>query len=150
MPRKELCHPQQINDWLVDWNDRLKTPAEMILIGSGGLLWHAFEKGIEIPLPENSMDVDPVTDSEELASMCYDAIIGSEFEAEHGWHVNLMPHFVLDRLPETWKKSASVKSYGYLTVVVPSVNDLLTPKLERGEPRDLAHLNYARQTGISK
>jgi len=28
----------------------------LILIGSGGLFWHAAQRGLEIPLPENSMD----------------------------------------------------------------------------------------------
>jgi len=54
----------------------------MILIGSGALLWHAFQGGIGEPLPENSMDVDPITDSDEVARLCYEALIGSEFEQE--------------------------------------------------------------------
>jgi len=35
----------------------------MVLIGSDALLWHAFQRGLSEPLPENSMDVDPITDS---------------------------------------------------------------------------------------
>jgi hypothetical protein len=53
----------------------------LILIGSGALLWHAHERGLDTELPEASMDVDPITDSDEIARLCYDAIIGSEFEA---------------------------------------------------------------------
>ncbi len=30
-----------------------------------------------------------------------------------------------------------------LTVVVPSVGDLLIPKLKRGEPRDIKHAEWA-------
>ena len=77
----------------------LKAPALMTLIGSAALLWHAAQKGITTGLPENSMDADPVTDSDELAWLCYDAIIGSEFEQTHGWHINLMPESVLKELP---------------------------------------------------
>ncbi len=63
----------------------------MILIGSGALLWHAAQIGIEKSLAENSTDVDPFTESEEVALLGYEAMIGSEFEKTHGWHVNLMP-----------------------------------------------------------
>lgn len=143
MPRRELSRPHQIHDWLVDWGKRIEKPAEMILIGSGGILWHAHERGVDTPLPENSMDVDPVTDSEEVARLCYDSIIGSEFEAEHGWHVNLMPHFVLNEFPEGWMQRSLSKSYGNLTVVVPALHDLLIPKLRRGEERDEQHATYA-------
>ena len=89
MPRRELKDPRQVEDWLVDFGSRLSQPAGLILIGSGGLLWHAFQCGVTEPLPENSMDVDPITDSDEVAVLCYEAMIGSEFEAQHGWHVNL-------------------------------------------------------------
>src|SRR5438105_13374119 len=78
---------------------QITKPAELILIGSGGLLWHAFQRGIIEPLPENSMDVDPITDSDEVARICYEALIGSEFEKAHGWHVNLMPDLVLREFP---------------------------------------------------
>ncbi len=39
----------------------------MILIGSAGLLWHAAGIGRDDPLPENSMDVGPATDSDAVA-----------------------------------------------------------------------------------
>ena len=96
MPRRELRYPSQVENWLQDWGGKIHEPAELVLIGSGGLLWHAAQAGIEIPLPENSMDVDPVTDSDEVAFLGYEAMIGSEFEKEHGWHVNLMPAQVLN------------------------------------------------------
>ncbi|MCS7049533.1 MAG: hypothetical protein NZ483_09615 [Verrucomicrobiae bacterium] len=120
----------------------------MILIGSGALLWHAAERGITTPLPENSMDVDPITDDEELARLAYDAMIGSEFELEHGWHVNLMPKAVLSELPTGWETRASKKTYCNLTVTVPSPQDLIAPKLRRGEPRDLKHADWARSVGL--
>jgi len=82
MPRRELSKPQQIIDWLVEWGDALKEPAAMTLVGSAGLLWHASRLGLDASLPENSMDVDPVTESDALAWMCYDALIGSEFERQ--------------------------------------------------------------------
>ena len=50
------------------------------------------------------MDVDPIVDSDELARMCYEALIGSEFEAKHGWHVNMMPVFVLREFPADWRE----------------------------------------------
>ena len=117
----------------------------MVLIGSGGLLWHAAQRGLETALPENSMDVDPVTSSEAVALLGYEAMIGSEFEKEHGWHVNLMPAVVLREMNEGWQRRASSKQYGLLEVTVPSVPDLLVPKLKRGEPRDILHASWAKQ-----
>jgi hypothetical protein len=76
MPRRELKHGHQIEDWLIELSRHLTHPARMILIGSGALLWHAFQRGITEPLPENSMDVDPIRDSDEVARLCYDALIG--------------------------------------------------------------------------
>jgi hypothetical protein len=114
-----------------------------VLIGSGGLLWHAAQRGLETPLPENSMDVDPVTQSDAVALLGYEAMIGSEFEKRHGWHVNLMPSAVLGEMPAGWQERASRKVYGMLEVVVPSIDDLLFPKLKRGEPRDKLHAAWA-------
>src|SRR5271154_6925689 len=134
MPRRELKYPQQVEDWLVEMGRRLTQPGQMILIGSGGLLWHAAQRGIKEPLPENSMDVDPITDSDEIAAFCYQAIIGSEFEQTHGWHVNLMPESVLREFPSDWKSRAVERNYGHLCVKAPSPADLLVPKAKRGEP----------------
>src|SRR5712664_3375235 len=116
MPRRELQHPHQVEVWLKDLGRQLTEPGEMILIGSGALLWHAFQRGITEPLPENSMDVDPITDSDAIARLCYEAMIGSEFEQQHGWHVNLMPALVLEELPSDWKSRVASKTYGTLTV----------------------------------
>jgi hypothetical protein len=143
MPLKELKNPSQIENWLIDWGAKVQAPAEMILIGSGALLWHAAQLGVETPLPENSMDVDPVTDSEEVALLGYEAMIGSEFEKIHGWHVNLMPRAVLNEFPEDWRNRAKQKVYGKLMVIVPCVPDLLISKLKRGEPRDKLHAQWA-------
>src|SRR6266545_3053815 len=131
MPRRELKHPHQVEDWLVELSQQLTKPGRMILIGSGALLWHAFQRGITEPLPENSMDVDPITDSEEVARLCYEALIGSEFEARNGWHVNLMPEAVLREFPPEWPQRASTKPYGPLDLSVPSPEDLLVPKRKR-------------------
>jgi len=106
----------------------------LTLIGSGALLWHAAQRGIVEPLPENSMDVDPITDSEEIARLCYEALIGSEFEQKHGWHVNLMPELVLREFALDWEQRASKKTYGLLAVLVPAPADILIPKLKRNEP----------------
>lgn len=148
MPRRELKHPRQVEDWLSELSGRLTQPGQMILIGSGGLLWHAFQRGLTEPLPENSMDVDPITDSDEVARLCYEALIGSEFEARHGWHVNLMPDLVLREFPTDWRERASAKAYGLLELVVPSPEDLLVPKRKRNEPRDRAHEAWARRSGM--
>ena len=145
MPLRELKNPSQIEEWLKDWGRQLKGPGSMVLIGSGALLWHAAQRNLEVPLPENSMDVDPVTDSEEVALLGYEAMIGSEFERTHGWHVNLMPSAVLSEMPTDWKFRAHRKTYGLLEVIVPSVADLLIPKLKRGEPRDKAHAEWAKR-----
>jgi len=120
----------------------------MILIGSGALLWHAAQRGISEGLPENSMDVDPITDSDEIARLCYEAIIGSEFERTHGWHVNLMPDSVLKEFPADWKQRASRKDYQRLLLEVPCPADLLVPKLKRGEPRDHAQAGWAKRIGL--
>ncbi len=94
------------------------------------------------------MDVDPITDSDEIARLCYESIIGSEFEKVHGWHVNLMPDSVLREFPLDWKTRASLKDYQRLSVEVPSPGDLLIPKLKRGEPRDHAHAAWAKRIGL--
>ncbi|MEI6085596.1 MAG: hypothetical protein WCS70_15025 [Verrucomicrobiota bacterium] len=148
MPRRELKHPQQIIDWLQEWGAVLPASSALTLIGSGGLLWHAAQRGVVEPLPENSMDVDPVTDDEAVARLGYDAMIGSEFELTHGWHVNLMPKAVLLELPAGWAQRVSRSQYGSLTVLVPAPADLLAPKLRRGEPRDLKHAAWAHQVGL--
>jgi hypothetical protein len=143
MPRRELRYPAQIEGWLIDWGKKLKAPGKMILIGSGALLWHAAQKGIDSPLPENSMDVDPITHDDEVAELCYEGHIGSVFERENGWHVNLMPAYALDELPLGWESRSIRKTYSLLTVEVPLPKDLLAPKLRRGEVRDLAHQQWA-------
>jgi hypothetical protein len=148
MPLRELKYPNQVEEWLVAWGQRLQKPGEMILIGSGALLWHAAQKGIDMPLPENSMDVDPITMNDEIAELCYEAHIGSTFERENGWHINLMPNGALRELPPDWQKRSSKKNYDFLTVEVPAPKDLLAPKLRRGEPRDLAHDHWARYNGL--
>ena len=148
MPRRELQNPHQVEDWLVEMGRQLTAPGQMILIGSGGLLWHAAQRGITEPLPENSMDVDPITDSDEIAALCYQAIIGSDFEQSHGWHVNLMPDSVLREFPSDWKDRAASRTYGALCVVVPAPADLLVPKAKRGEPRDLSHARWAKRVGL--
>ena len=145
MPRRELRDPHQVEDWLLELSQQLTLPARMILIGSGALLWHAFQRGLTEPLPENSMDVDPITDSDEVARLCYDALIGSEFERRHGWHVNLMPQEVLREFLPDWESRAAQKQYGHLLVVVPAVADLLVPKRRRNEPRDRAHAAWAER-----
>src|SRR6266571_3248137 len=138
MPRRELKYPRQVEDWLVELGKSLCNDGNMILIGSGALLWHAAQQGIAEGLPENSMDVDPITDSDEIARLCYEAVIGSEFERVHGWHVNLMPDSVLKEFPPDWNERASQRAYGHLLLKVPSPADLLIPKFKRGEPRDHA------------
>src|SRR6185436_16633769 len=107
------------------------------------------QRGLDEPLPENSMDVDPITDSEEVARLCYEALIGSEFEQRHGWHVNLMPEYVLRELPEDWRARATTKAYGHLSLTVPSPADLLVPKRKRNDPRDRAHEAWARQLHLA-
>ena len=148
MPRRELKHPKQVEDWLVETGKQLTQPGKMILIGSGALLWHAAQRGISEPLSENSMDVDPITDSDEIARLCYEALIGSEFEKNHGWHVNLMPDSVLKEFSKDWGSRATKKSYNFLEVMVPAPKDILTPKIKRNEPRDRAHAVWAKEVGL--
>jgi len=148
MPRRELKSGKQVADWLAEIGAQLKSPGNMTLIGSAALLWHAHERGITTELPEASMDVDPVTDSDEVAMHCYEALIGSEFERIHGWHVNLMPESVLQELPVGWKQRATQKQIGRLNLIVPATADLLAPKLKRNEPRDRAHAEWAKRVGL--
>ena len=148
MPRRELKNGRQVADWLGGLAQSLSQPGEIILIGSSALLWHAHERGIGAELPEASMDVDPITDSEEIARICYDSVIGSEFEKEHGWHVNLMPETVLNEFQPDWRRRAEVRSLGLLTLIVPDPRDLLVPKLKRNEPRDVKHAEWAKQIGL--
>lgn len=86
--------------------------------------------------------------SDELAWLCYDAVIGSEFEQTHGWHINLMPAAVVHELPEGWRDRIFTSAYGNLTVMVPHVADLLAPKLRRNEPRDRQHAAWAQEQGL--
>jgi len=148
MPRRELKHPHQVEDWLMELACQISVASSLILIGSGGLLWHAAQRGLDVPLTENSMDVDPITDSDEVARLCYDALIGSAFEEKHGWHVNLMPELVLREFPSDWETRSASRTYGLLTVVVPSPPDLLVSKRKRNEPRDRAHAAWAERTGL--
>jgi hypothetical protein len=73
VPRRELKNGKQVADWLQQLSISISKPGNLILIGSGALLWHAHERSIEVELPEASMDVNPVTDSEEVARVCYDS-----------------------------------------------------------------------------
>ena len=148
MPRRELKSGKQVADWLDDLGASLKSPGNMTLIGSAALLWHAHDRGITSELPESSMDVDPVTDSDEVAMLCYEALIGSEFERTHGWHVNLMPDSVLRELPAGWEQRTTRRQIGKLQLLVPAPADLLAPKLKRNEPRDRAHADWAKRVGL--
>ena len=148
MPRRELKSGKQVADWLAEIGSQLKSPGNMTLIGSAALLWHAHGRGLTEELPEASMDVDSVTDSDEVAMHCYEALIGSEFERTHGWHVNLMPESVLQALPAGWKQRATQKQIGRLNLLVPAPADLLAPKLKRNEPRDRAHADWAKRIGL--
>jgi hypothetical protein len=148
MPRRELKSGKQVADWLAELGASLKAPGNMTLIGSAALLWHARDRGISVELPEASMDVDPVTDSEEVALHCYEAMIGSEFERTHGWHVNLMPDSVLRELPSGWQQRATRRQIGKLHLLVPAPADVLAPKQKRNEPRDRAHADWARRVGL--
>lgn len=148
MPRRELKNGKQVADWLAELGDSLKAPGSLTLIGSAALLWHAHDRGVPAELPEASMDVDPVTDSDEVAARCYEALIGSEFERTHGWHVNLMPESVLRELPAGWEQRTATRLIGKLQLRVPAPADLLVPKLRRNEPRDRAHAEWARSIGL--
>lgn len=148
MPRRELKSGKQVADWLADLGASLQTPGNMTLIGSAALLWHTHDRGINAELPDASMDADPVTDSDEVAHRCYDALIGSEFERTHGWHVNLMPDSVLRELPTGWEQRATPRQIGNLRLTVPAPADLLAPKLRRDQPRDRAHADWARRVGL--
>lgn len=148
MPRRELESGTQVISWLNDLSRKISQPARITLIGSGALLWHTADRGMNVRLPEASMDVDPVTDSDEVAASCYECLIGSEFEREHGWHVNLMPDTVLNELPVGWQSRATTRQLGQLELIVPHPEDLLAPKLKRGEPRDIKHYEWAKEIGL--
>jgi len=148
MPRRELKNGSQVADWLAELGAAIREPGNLTLIGSAALLWHARERGIASELPEASMDVDPVTDSDEVAKHCYEAVIGSEFERVHGWHVNLMPETVLRELPAGWEARACRRQIGKLGLTVPAPADLLAPKLKRNEPRDQSHAAWAKRVGL--
>ena len=148
MPRRELKNGKQVADWLAELGASLKAPGNLTLIGSAALLWHANDRGIFVELPDASMDVDPVTDSEEVALLCYEALIGSEFERVHGWHVNLMPATVLRNFPPDWENRAALRQVERLQLTVPAPNDLLAAKLKRNEPRDRVHADWAKRVGL--
>jgi hypothetical protein len=132
-----------VENWLISVNASLKRPGALTLIGSGGLLWHAFQQGLRVELPDKGMDVDPITDSEEIVWLCHDAHIGSESEKARGFHVHLMPRKALEGLPLDWGSRASTKIYGLLTVQVPAADDLLVAKIGRGDRRDIEQAQWA-------
>ena len=148
MPQRELKNGGQVHDWINAVAHRLSHPANLTLIGSAALLWHAHDRGIATQLPEASMDIDPLTDSDEVARICYEALIGSEFEREHGFHINLMPDAVLNEFPAGWQQRAITRQIGLLKLIVPEPLDLLTPKLKRGDPRDIKHAKWAQEIGL--
>jgi hypothetical protein len=55
---------------------------------------------------------------------------------------------VLKEFPAEWSSRAMTKSYGFLTVTVPTVADVLLPKRKRNEPRDRAHDAWATKLGL--
>src|SRR5262245_14391710 len=120
MPLRELRNGKQVADWLQALGGSLKSSGDMTLIGSAALLWHAHDRGLNAELSEASMDVEPVTNSDEVAARCYEALIGSEFERSHGWHVNLMPNTVLRELPDGWEQRATRRQIGSLHLTVPA------------------------------
>lgn len=148
MPRRELKSGQQVNSWIHEVAQQLTQPANLTIIGSAALLWHAHARGIATELPEGSMDIDPLTDSDEVARICYDGLIGSDFERTHGFHINLMPDSVLNEFPVGWRARATARNIGLLSLTVPDPADLLAPKLKRGEPRDIKHSEWARNIGL--
>jgi hypothetical protein len=143
VPIAELKNGRQVEDWLISVNTSLRTPGSLILIGSGGLLWHVFQKGLTVELPTEGMNVDPITDSEEIAWLCHEAHLGSESEKVMGFHVHLRPRKALEGLALDWESRASAKSYGLLTVRVPAPDDLLVAKIGRGQKRDIAQAGWA-------
>ena len=148
MPLRELRNGKQVADWLQELGGGLKSPGNLTLIGSAALLWHAHDRGLNAELPEGSMDVDSVTDSDEFALHCYEALIGSEFERTHGWHINLMPNTVLRDFPKNWEQRATVQQIARLRLTVPAPKDLLASKLRRNEPRDRDHADWAKRIGL--
>lgn len=148
MPRCELKAGRQVAAWIAELASQLNAPANLTVIGSAALLWHAQNRDLPAELPEASMDVDTVTDSDEVARHCYEAVIGSEFEQHHGWHINLIPDHVLAHLPTGWQLRATHKTIGHLHLVVPAPADLLAPKLKRNEPRDRVQAEWARRIGL--
>jgi hypothetical protein len=148
MPRRELKNGKQVADWLAELGSVLNEPGAMVLIGSAALLWHAHDRGLKAELPEASMDVDPVTNSDEVATHCYEALIGSEFEQSHGWHINLMPDSVLEKLPPGWEERATTRQITRLQLTIPAPGDLTAAKLQRNEPRDRVHAEWAKSIGL--
>ena len=148
MPRRELKRGKQVADWLTELGASLKAPGNMTLIGSAALLWHAHDRGITVDLPEASMNVDPVTGSDEVAMLCYEALIASEFERTHVRHVNFMPNSVLRKFPASWAQRATRRQIAKLHLLVPAPADLLAPKLKRNEPCDRTHADWAKRVGL--
>jgi hypothetical protein len=148
-PRRELRSGAQVDAWLRDAASRAAPGATLTLVGFGALLWHAFRLNPDHPSPHQmSMHIDPVTDDERIAEFGYDCVIGSAFELEHGFHINLMPKSVLRELPVEWEQRAIRETYENLMVIVPSPRDLLVPKVKRGEPRDRMHVQWAEAAGL--
>lgn len=147
-PLDGLRSSRQVKDWLLEWGRDIDH-SKMILIGSAALLCQASRiLGHEVELPENSMDVDVVTDDDKVAALGYASIIGSPFEKSHGFHVNLMPNEALLTLPQEWESRSSTEKYGGLSVVIPSIADILAAKMKVGRPRDYQQYAWAKELGL--
>ena len=59
-----------------------------------------------------------------------------------------MPDMALNSLSEGWRQRCTDTTFGNLKVTIPSVSDLLAPKLQRNEPRDIAQARYMVELGL--
>ena len=60
MPLRNLSRPSQVTAWLEEWGGQLEEPAEMILIGSAGILYHAAMAGETILFPRTAWMLIPL------------------------------------------------------------------------------------------
>ncbi len=110
--KRELRSSSQIKHWLEVWGSELHEPAQLVLIGSGALLLHAAIRSHEVPLRSSSSDVDFTSGSDLVLERGYDSGVGSAFEGEHGWHINVMPNSALEGLFDWYNLQEYCKLWG--------------------------------------
>jgi len=152
MPRRELKYPHQVEEWLMEMGRQVTQPGQMILIGSGGLLWHAAQRGIEEPLPETQHGCGPDSPTQmKSRAFAIKRLLGVNSSKLMGWHVKLGCQ---NRCCASFRWIGKTARPQALTATArhsAGTADLLIPK-SSGANREIAHMSLgkARRSAIDE